>query len=116
MAMATNNNNRSWNILNWNIRGINEEDKCKAVKEKIEESVAVVYCIQETKRTSFDPFFVKNLLPDVSTNSFTPPLEGHQVALLWAGMSQSSRVKLWKSICLLSQSISPPTTTMTYGP
>ena len=61
MAMATNNNNRSWNILNWNIRGINEEDKCKAVKEKIEESVAVVYCIQETKRTSFDPFFVKKI-------------------------------------------------------
>ena len=63
MAMATNNNNRSWNILNWNIRGINEEDKCKAVKEKIEESVAVVYCIQETKRTSFDPFFVKKFAP-----------------------------------------------------
>jgi len=26
--------NRSWNILNWDIRGINSEDKCNAVKEK----------------------------------------------------------------------------------
>ena len=39
------NNNRSWNILNWNIRGINSKDKWNAIKQKIEESACVVVCI-----------------------------------------------------------------------
>ena len=55
--------NRSWNILNWNIRGINSEDKCNAVKEKIDESACAIYCIQETKRNHFDHTFIKKLAP-----------------------------------------------------
>jgi hypothetical protein len=41
---------RTWNILNWNIRGLNSDDKCNAVRSKIEESSCVIYCLQETKR------------------------------------------------------------------
>jgi hypothetical protein len=32
------NNRRTWNILNWNIRGLNAEDKQNAIRNKIEES------------------------------------------------------------------------------
>jgi hypothetical protein len=31
-------NSRSWNVLNWNIRGLNEDSKCLTVREKVEES------------------------------------------------------------------------------
>ena len=55
--------NRNWNILNWNIKGINSEDKCSAVKEKIEECACSIYCIQETKRDRFDHSFIKKLAP-----------------------------------------------------
>jgi hypothetical protein len=34
--------NRSWNILNWNIRGLNSDDKRNAVRAKIEESTCSV--------------------------------------------------------------------------
>jgi hypothetical protein len=35
-------NNRSWNILCSNVRGINATDKCDAVREKIEECACFV--------------------------------------------------------------------------
>jgi hypothetical protein len=55
--------NRSLNILNWNIRGVNSEDKCNAIKEKIEESDCAIFCIQETKREHFDHSCIKKLAP-----------------------------------------------------
>ena len=54
---------RSWNILNWNIRGLNSEDKCNAIKEKIDKSACAIYCFQETKRDQFDHSFIKKLAP-----------------------------------------------------
>jgi exonuclease III len=57
------NNTRSWNVLNWNIRGLNSDDKCNAIREKIEESACAVFCIQETKRDHFDHSFIKKLAP-----------------------------------------------------
>jgi hypothetical protein len=58
-----NQQSRNWNILNWNIRGLNSKDKCNAIKEKIEESSCAVFCIQETKRDHFDHSFIKKLAP-----------------------------------------------------
>jgi hypothetical protein len=46
---SDNHTNRSWNILNWDIRGLNSDDKRNAVRAKIEESAYVVLCLQETK-------------------------------------------------------------------
>ena len=48
------NNNRSWCILNWNIRGVNSPEKWLALKQKIEESATGIICLQETKREDFD--------------------------------------------------------------
>jgi len=56
-------NNQNWNILCWNIRGINGFDKWDAITNKIEESSCSIICIQETKRDSFDTPFVRKFAP-----------------------------------------------------
>ena len=61
--MNNNTNKRSWNVLNWNIRGLDSEGKTDAVKAKIEESACSVYCLQETKKEAFDHSFIKKLAP-----------------------------------------------------
>ena len=57
------NNNRSWNILNWNVRGINSSDKWLAIRQKIKESAACIVCIQETKIEFFDLAYLHNFCP-----------------------------------------------------
>jgi exonuclease III len=61
--MNSANNRKCWNILNWNIRGINSDDKCNAIRQKLEENNCAVYCIQETKREHFDHSFIKKFAP-----------------------------------------------------
>ena len=57
------NNNKSWNILKWNFRGINSSDKWLAIRSKIEESVAGIVCIRETKRENFDLAYIHKFCP-----------------------------------------------------
>jgi exonuclease III len=57
------NSNRSWNILNWNIRGLNVDDKRNVVRTKIEESACTIFCLQETKMQSFDHSLVWKMAP-----------------------------------------------------
>ena len=54
---------RSWQILCWNIRGINATGKWDAVRDKIEESVCSIFCLQETKKEHFDHAFIRKLAP-----------------------------------------------------
>jgi exonuclease III len=42
--------NCAWNVLCWNVRGINDSEKWNLVRNKIEESGANMFCLQETKR------------------------------------------------------------------
>jgi hypothetical protein len=53
---------RLWKILNWNIRGINAEEKWLALANKIEESGCDIICLQETKRQTFDMDYIKKIL------------------------------------------------------
>ena len=55
--------NRSWNILNWNIRGLNSPEKWLAIRQKIDESAAGILCLQETKRQNFDLSYIQNFCP-----------------------------------------------------
>lgn len=55
--------NRNWNVLNWNIRGLNDEGKQRAVRAKIEESACSVFCIQETKMMKIDCSLMKKVAP-----------------------------------------------------
>ena len=57
------NDNRSWNILNWNVRGINSQTRWDDLRARIEESNCGVICIQETKRDSFDQAYLRNFSP-----------------------------------------------------
>jgi exonuclease III len=56
-------NNRSWQILCWNIRGLNDSNKWDAVRSKVEESACTVFCLQETKKQDFDSGFIRNFAP-----------------------------------------------------
>ena len=50
----------NWNILNWNIRGINDSNKWLALQHKIQETDCYIICIQETKREHFDGRYIQN--------------------------------------------------------
>jgi exonuclease III len=54
---------RSWNILDWNIRGINSQEIWDDIREKIHESNCNIICLQETKREQFDLSYLKNFCP-----------------------------------------------------
>jgi exonuclease III len=58
-----NNHNICSKILFWNVRGIHSQEKWDALREKINESACQVICIQETKRESFDNFYLKKFCP-----------------------------------------------------
>jgi len=68
--------------LNWNIRGLNSDDKCNAIKAKIEESACSDYCIQETKRDNFDHSFIKKLAPKRFNKFEYSPSEGASGGIL----------------------------------
>lgn len=68
-------NNRKWQILCWNIRGINGVEKWDAVRDKIEESACSVFCLQETKKGQFDQQFIRKFAPQrFDCFDFVPPL------------------------------------------
>lgn len=62
-VMNQNRCNRSWNVLTWNVRGINSNWKWDAVKDKISQSSCDIVCLQETKKETFDLAFLKNICP-----------------------------------------------------
>ena len=53
----------NWNVLCWNICGLNSGDKQLALSNAITSSGCVVVCLQETKKSSFDLPFVKSCCP-----------------------------------------------------
>lgn len=52
-----------WNILCWNLRGMNDDNKCLALRNKIDESNCSIVCLQETKKESFDHSFLRKCCP-----------------------------------------------------
>lgn len=55
--------NHFWNVLCWNVRGINDAEKWVIIRNKIEESNCAVICFQETKCELIDQSFLKNFIP-----------------------------------------------------
>lgn len=79
--------NRTWNILCWNVRGINAADKWTHIRSKIEESNCDIFCFQETKKEHFDLAFIKNFASRRFDKFIFAPSVGHQVVFLWDGMA-----------------------------
>lgn len=52
-----------WNILCWNVRGLNSDDKCLALGNKIDEAGCSIICLQETKKETFDHSFIRKCCP-----------------------------------------------------
>jgi exonuclease III len=55
--------NHAWNVLSWNVRGINDKDKWDPLRNKIEESNANILCLQETKKESIDLHVIRKFAP-----------------------------------------------------
>ena len=68
--------------MSWNIRGINDPAKWPHVRCKIEESGASIICLQETKRTVFDPVFIRGFAPKRFDNFAWVPSDGASGGLL----------------------------------
>jgi hypothetical protein len=67
------NNTKSWNILSWNVRGINSQSKWDHIRNKISECAASIICLQETKRDSFDQAYIFKFCPrHINTFAFFP--------------------------------------------
>ena len=54
---------RNWNVLCWNVRGLNSPSRQRAVREKIEENQCSIISLQETKCPSVDTNFVRSWCP-----------------------------------------------------
>jgi exonuclease III len=54
---SNSNTEQNWNILNWNVQGLNSDDKRNAIRAKLEESACSIFCLQETKSQHFDHLF-----------------------------------------------------------
>ena len=42
--------NRSWNLMSWNVRGLNSKEKWSEIRDKIIEANCDIICLQETKK------------------------------------------------------------------
>ena len=91
---------KAWNVLNWNIRGLNEEDKQRAVRAKVQESVCDIFCIQETKMEVISPSFIKKLAPKRFNKFIASPSHGASGGLLMCWNDRSKQV-LNNSLLLL---------------
>jgi hypothetical protein len=66
---------RIWNILCWNVGGINSDKKWDVVRDIIVESKCAIVCLQETKKQSFDLMFIKKICtPSLDAFEYIPSL------------------------------------------
>ena len=54
---------RKWNVLSWNIWGINSDIKWNAIRDRLCANNCDILCLQETKRDNFDPSYLRNFCP-----------------------------------------------------
>lgn len=79
---------RNWNVLCWNVRGLNASRKWDSVKNKVLCANCGIICFQETKKESFDQTFIKKiLLPNFDEFIYVPSV-GASGGLLVAWKSQ----------------------------
>lgn len=73
---------KQWNVLCWNIRGINSEKKHLAIRNAIDLSGCSVICLQETKRDTFDAAYVKLFCPKKFDKFAFVPSSGNSGGLI----------------------------------
>ena len=53
----------NWNVLCWNVRGLNAPEKHLVLSNVIQTSGCAMICLQESKMPSFDAAILKSLCP-----------------------------------------------------
>ena len=79
--------NRSWYIVDWNLRGINSQLRWDEVRAKADESNCHIMCLQETKREHFDHHYIRNFCPRRINQFAYSPSVGNSggIITLWNG-------------------------------
>jgi len=54
---------RNWNVLCWNVHGLNSDKKLLALSNAISVSGCAIICLQETKKPIIDLAFIKSCCP-----------------------------------------------------
>ena len=79
--------NRSWNVLCWNVRGLNAVRKWDSIKNKVLNTNCDIICFQETKKETMDQAFVRKILPPTFDDFLFVPSVGASGGLLVAWKS-----------------------------
>jgi len=75
---------RSWNVLSWNVRGINSSWKWDSVRNKIVDSLCDIVCLQETKKEVIDATFLRKICHATFTSHVFLPSVGVSGGILIA--------------------------------
>lgn len=96
------NQNRKWNVLYWNIRGMNASRKWDSVRNKVLESICDIVCFQETKKYNFDMSFIRKILPAPLDDFIFAPSVGASGGLLvaWKYASFTGSLKFVNSLAI----------------
>ena len=71
-------------ILNWNVRGLGDDDKCSLVRDVITSCCPSVVCLQEIKLPSLSLFKMRSFLPASYKDHTAMPLDGAAGGILVA--------------------------------
>jgi hypothetical protein len=94
--------NRVWNILCSNIRGLNASGKWDAIRNKIDECGCSIIFLQETKRANIDKSFIRKFAPRrFDCFDFVPSIGASSGLLVaWCSSSFQGTVVEKRSFCI----------------
>ena len=95
----------NWNVLCWNVRGLNSGDKQLALSNAITSSGCAVICLQETKKPSFDLSFIKSCCPRRFDQFAFVPSHGASggIVTIWNSTIFSADVLLSEDFALVTR-------------
>jgi len=97
------------------VRGINSEEKWNPIRDTLSETACDIFCLQETKRESFDLQFIRKFSPHgFDSFEFLPSIRASGgLITVWKALSSVAR---WSfRMLLLSQLSSLPGTIVVHG-
>ena len=90
---------KNWSVLCWNVRGLNSEARQRAVRQKLDESLCVVACFQETKCASFDFRSIRSFCPTRLHSFAFSPSEGASggILIVWdSSILGGTVIEIWQ--------------------
>lgn len=88
-------------ILNWNVRGLGDPNKCAVVKDIVYDSKPALVCFQETKWNECSIFRVRQVCPSRFKNFIELNAEGTRGGILLVWSSSFSFVSSFRnSFCV----------------